>query len=236
NYVPTLSAVRVMDLNIENVLKILDLFHIPNITIDQVVLRAIHVSLTRAASRWLRNKPSGSITTWEDLKTKFQSKYCPPARIAKKMEKINNFQQEPDENLYQSWERFKELLMKCPQHYLTDLQEVVLFYNGLDVPTKQILDSRGAIPSKTTDDAKVAIQEMADTLKNGIMEHQRPKVPTTPKIVHSRKKGKPSKKLTTLNLVHLFKKGDIEQLLQGSTKGTTRILHTKNEGNLWKEP
>ncbi|GKE30494.1 hypothetical protein Tco_1445878 [Tanacetum coccineum] len=39
------------------------------------------------------------------------------------------------------------------------MQEVVLFYNGLDVPTRQILDSRGAIPSKI---AKVAIQEMAE--------------------------------------------------------------------------
>ncbi|GKE61193.1 retrovirus-related pol polyprotein from transposon TNT 1-94 [Tanacetum coccineum] len=78
------------------------------------------------------------------------------------MEEINNFQQEPDENLYQAWERFKELLMKCPQHYLTEMQEVVLFYNGLDVPTQQILDSRGAIPSKTATDAKVAIQEMAE--------------------------------------------------------------------------
>ncbi|GKB45043.1 hypothetical protein Tco_0889985, partial [Tanacetum coccineum] len=32
--------------------------------------------------------------------------------------------------------------------------EVVLFYNGLDVPTRQILDSRGAIPSKIAADAK----------------------------------------------------------------------------------
>ncbi|GJY17018.1 retrovirus-related pol polyprotein from transposon TNT 1-94 [Tanacetum coccineum] len=73
------------------VLEIVDLFHIPNITIDQVMLRAFPMSLTGAASRWLRNKPTGSITTWEDLKTKFLSKYCPPARTAKKMEEINNF-------------------------------------------------------------------------------------------------------------------------------------------------
>ncbi|GKC88039.1 hypothetical protein Tco_1148688 [Tanacetum coccineum] len=53
------------------------------------------------------------------------------------MEEINNFQQESDENLYQAWERFKELLMKCPQHYLTYIQE-------------------------TAADAKVAIQEMAE--------------------------------------------------------------------------
>ncbi|GJU49206.1 hypothetical protein Tco_1218761 [Tanacetum coccineum] len=127
-----------------------------------VMLRAFPMSLTGSVSRWLRNKPSGLIITWEDLKTRFLSKYCPPARTTKKMEEINNFQQEPDKNLYQAWERFKEPLMKCPQHYLIEIQEVVLFYNGLDVPTRQIFDSRGAIPSKTAADAKVAIQEMAE--------------------------------------------------------------------------
>ncbi|GKA33608.1 reverse transcriptase domain-containing protein [Tanacetum coccineum] len=113
--------------HIEKVLEIVYLFHIPNITIDQVMLRAFLMSLTGARVR-----------------------------------RINNFQQEPDENLYQAWERFKELLMKYPQHYLTEMQEVVLFYNGLDVPTRQILDSKGAIPSKTLTDAKVTIQEMVE--------------------------------------------------------------------------
>ncbi|GJV85423.1 DNA-directed DNA polymerase [Tanacetum coccineum] len=42
------------------------------------------------------------------------------------------------------------------------MHEVILFYNGLEVPTRQILDSKGAIPSKTAADAKVAIQEMAE--------------------------------------------------------------------------
>ncbi|GJV98479.1 retrovirus-related pol polyprotein from transposon TNT 1-94 [Tanacetum coccineum] len=121
--------------HIEKVLEIVDLFHVPNITVDQLMLRVLPISLTRAATRWLRNEPTGSIKTWEDLKTKFLNKYCPPGRTAKKIEEINNFQQDPDETLYQAWERFKELLMKCPQHYLTELQEVILFYNWLDVPT-----------------------------------------------------------------------------------------------------
>ncbi|GJW98045.1 hypothetical protein Tco_0179853 [Tanacetum coccineum] len=120
------------------------------------------MSLIGATSHWLRNKASISIITREDLKTKFLSKYCPQARTAKKMEKINNFQQEPDETLCQAWDRFKKLLMKCPQHYLTEMQEVILFYNGLDVLTRQILDSKGVIPSKTNVDAKVAIQEMTE--------------------------------------------------------------------------
>ncbi|GJS56475.1 hypothetical protein Tco_0629837 [Tanacetum coccineum] len=113
--------------HIEKLLEIVDLFHIPNITINQVMLRAFLMSLTGV-----------------------------------KMVEINNFQQEPDENLYQAWDRFKELLMKCPQHYLTEMEEVILFYNGLGIPTRQILDSRGAIPSKTVVNAKVAIQEMAE--------------------------------------------------------------------------
>ncbi|GJR82526.1 hypothetical protein Tco_0153311 [Tanacetum coccineum] len=91
------------------------------------MLRVFLISLTGAASRWLRNEPT-----------------------------------EPDETLFQAWKRFKELLMKCPQHYLTEMQEVILFYNGLDIPTRQILDSRGVIPTKTAEDAKKAIQEMAE--------------------------------------------------------------------------
>ncbi|GJV19616.1 hypothetical protein Tco_1368636 [Tanacetum coccineum] len=42
------------------------------------------------------------------------------------------------------------------------VKEVILFYNGLEVPTRQILDSRGGILTKTDADAKVVIQEMAE--------------------------------------------------------------------------
>nr|GEV70158.1 hypothetical protein [Tanacetum cinerariifolium] len=49
--------------------------------------------------------------------------------------------------------------------------EVILFYNGLDVPTKQILDSKGAIPTKTVADANIVIQEMAEYSQNGITKY-----------------------------------------------------------------
>nr|GEU88060.1 hypothetical protein [Tanacetum cinerariifolium] len=143
--------------HIEKFLEIVDLFHVLNITQDQIMLRVFPMSLNGAASRWLRNKPSSFIKTWEDLKIKFLSKNCLPAQTTKKIKEINNFQQEPDKALYQAWERFKELLMKFPQHYLMEMQEVILFYNGLDVPTRQILDSKDAIPTKTIVDEKVSI-------------------------------------------------------------------------------
>ncbi|GKA15196.1 hypothetical protein Tco_0694943 [Tanacetum coccineum] len=53
--------------HIEKVLEIVDLFHIPEITQDQIMLRAFPMLLTGAASHYLRNEPSGSIITWEAL-------------------------------------------------------------------------------------------------------------------------------------------------------------------------
>ncbi|GJZ49227.1 hypothetical protein Tco_0603417 [Tanacetum coccineum] len=42
------------------------------------------------------------------------------------------------------------------------MQEVVSFYKGLDIPTRLVLDSKGAIPSMKAADAKKAIQDMAN--------------------------------------------------------------------------
>nr|GEV17410.1 hypothetical protein [Tanacetum cinerariifolium] len=52
---------------------------------------------------------------------------------------------------------FFVVFSECRHRYA----EVVSFYNRLDVPTRKILDSKGAIPSKTVTDAKVAVQETA---------------------------------------------------------------------------
>ncbi|GJS27588.1 hypothetical protein Tco_0488208 [Tanacetum coccineum] len=118
----TFSGSDIKDVNehIKRVLLIADLFTLPDMTQDQLMLRIFPISLTGATSRWIRNEPAGSITTWEILKGKFLSKYCPPSHTAKKIEEINNFQQEPYETLYQDWERFKELLVRYLQHYLTN--------------------------------------------------------------------------------------------------------------------
>ncbi|GJU75206.1 hypothetical protein Tco_1272276 [Tanacetum coccineum] len=42
--------------HIEKVLEIVDLFHVPNITVDQLMLRVFPISLTGAASHWLRKR------------------------------------------------------------------------------------------------------------------------------------------------------------------------------------
>ncbi|GJY94843.1 hypothetical protein Tco_0511204 [Tanacetum coccineum] len=44
-------------------------FGLGSVTQDQIMLRAFPESLPGAASRWLRNQPSGSITNWEGTNT-----------------------------------------------------------------------------------------------------------------------------------------------------------------------
>ncbi|GJT05301.1 ribonuclease H-like domain, reverse transcriptase, RNA-dependent DNA polymerase [Tanacetum coccineum] len=55
-----------------------------------------------------------------------------------------------------------QLILRLFPISLLELQEVILFYKGLDVPTKKILDSKRGVPTMKADDAKKAIQEMAD--------------------------------------------------------------------------
>nr|GEZ86019.1 hypothetical protein [Tanacetum cinerariifolium] len=141
--------------------------------------------------------------------------------------------------------------MKCPQHYLSEMYEVILFYSGLDVSTRQILDSEGAIPSKTVADAKVATKRWQNILKNGTMEYlgqevnekvyaaqvgcEQCKGPTTLKNAHSKKKVKPLKKIIILNLVcPANKEGNIKHQLRDSTKEIMQILCIKNEDNQYK--
>ncbi|GKB44621.1 reverse transcriptase domain-containing protein [Tanacetum coccineum] len=84
-------------------------------------LRKFHWMILGGRFNQLSHVLLENIRDYVQLKCRGKISYCPPGRTRKKMEEIINFQQEPDETLYQAWERFKELLMKCPQHYLTEM-------------------------------------------------------------------------------------------------------------------
>ncbi|GJX85292.1 hypothetical protein Tco_0336066 [Tanacetum coccineum] len=145
--------------------------------------------------------------------------------------KSNKTFQQDTVSYYQAWEQFKKLLLRCPQHYLTDMQEVILFYKGLDVPTRDILDFKGAIPSMKVTDAKKFIQDMVDHSQkwhNGTSTRCRrcayAKDITTPRIVHIKKEKHLKKHITLNSVYHSNKEDNIEQQLQDSTKEIKRFL------------
>ena len=78
-------------------------------------------------------------------------------------QEINTFRQLEGENLAEAWERFHELLRRCPRHRLARWMQVHTFYNGLSDSTITIIDASigGALMKKTTDQAYGILEDMA---------------------------------------------------------------------------
>ncbi|GJU23017.1 zinc finger, CCHC-type containing protein [Tanacetum coccineum] len=68
------------------------------------------------ASNWLELLPAGSISTWEDLTTRFLAQFFPPGRTEKLRNDILMFQQHQGDSLSKAWTRFIDLLQKVPHH------------------------------------------------------------------------------------------------------------------------
>ncbi|GJT61701.1 hypothetical protein Tco_1005234 [Tanacetum coccineum] len=71
-----------------------------------------------------------------------------------------------DETLYQAWERYNDLLFKCPQHDLNNHQKVQIFYKGLDIPSHKMVDSLGLIPMMPLAEALKSIKNIVDHSQN----------------------------------------------------------------------
>ncbi|KAL5569770.1 hypothetical protein UlMin_026345 [Ulmus minor] len=150
------------NLHIANFLEICDTFKHNGVTDDAVRLRLFPFSLNSKAKAWLISLPSGTITTWNGLANVFLTKYFPPAKSAKMRNDISNFLQQDQESLYEAWERFKDLLRKCPHHGLPLWMQVQTFYNGLLSNTQTMVDaaSGGAFFNKSPKEGYELIEVM----------------------------------------------------------------------------
>ena len=79
--------------------------------------------------------------------------------------RYNTFRQLKGENLAEAWDRFHELLRRCPHHRLTRWMKVHTFYNGVRDVTRTVIDaSAGVVLMKKTMDQAYEILE--DTATN----------------------------------------------------------------------
>ncbi|GJW21488.1 reverse transcriptase domain-containing protein [Tanacetum coccineum] len=76
---------------------------------------------------------------------------------------IMNFQQVFGETFTEAWERFKELLRKCPHHGFSLLHQIDFFYNGLCQFDQDSLNTAasGNLMTRNTQDALTIIENKA---------------------------------------------------------------------------
>ncbi|KAL1808817.1 hypothetical protein ACET3Z_025807 [Daucus carota] len=157
------SPIEDPNTHIRDFIEICDTFKFNGVTDDAIRLRLFPFSLRDKAKGWLHSLPAGSITTWEDLAQKFLTKFFPMAKTAAIRNAITQFSQLSGETLCEAWERYKEMLRKCPHHGMPDWMVINCFYNGLGPQSRPMLDaaSGGALWAKSYDEAYELIEMMA---------------------------------------------------------------------------
>ncbi|GKB52055.1 zinc finger, CCHC-type containing protein [Tanacetum coccineum] len=96
--------------HLKDFLKLMDSIDLDGENRERTRLRLFQFSLRDQASNWLECLPAGSITTWEDLTTRFLAQFFPSGRNAKLHNDILMFQQHHGESLSKAWTHFKDLL------------------------------------------------------------------------------------------------------------------------------
>ncbi|GJR13402.1 zinc finger, CCHC-type containing protein [Tanacetum coccineum] len=101
----TFHGLRSKDPNqhLKDFLKHVDSLDLDSENKERTRLRLFQFSLRDQASNWLERLPAGSITTWEDLTTRFLAQFFPPGRTVKLRNDILMFQQHHGESLSEAW-------------------------------------------------------------------------------------------------------------------------------------
>ncbi|KAK5793306.1 hypothetical protein PVK06_034448 [Gossypium arboreum] len=149
--------------HLENFLEFCDTFKINGVSDDAIRLRLFPFLLRNKAKQWLNSLPRGSITTWEQITKKFLLKYFSLAKTAKLRNDISSFMKMDLETLYDAWERYKDLLRRCPHHELPLWLQVQTFYSGVNPSTRQLISAAtgGTLNNKTPEEAYEFIEEIS---------------------------------------------------------------------------
>ncbi|XP_061368320.1 uncharacterized protein LOC133311311 [Gastrolobium bilobum] len=105
------------------------------------------------ARRWLQSLPQGSITTWDDLQTKFLARFFSASKRAKLKDEITGFKQEESESIY----------------------EAAIFLQGLTTNTRTLVNATtgGSLTTKTPQEALDIFESLASQEFNNALVSDR---------------------------------------------------------------
>ncbi|GJU53073.1 MAK10-like protein [Tanacetum coccineum] len=149
--------------HLKDFLKLVDSLDLDVANRERTRLRLFQFSLRDQASNWLERLPAGSISTWEDLTTRFLAQFFPPGRTAKLRNDILMFQQHQGESLSEAWTRFKDLLQKVPHHGIDLWLQVQIFYDHVNPATRRTIDQSagGKLRDRNAKESWALLEDLA---------------------------------------------------------------------------
>ncbi|XP_048613405.1 uncharacterized protein LOC125587237 [Brassica napus] len=77
---------------------------------DYVKCTLFPFSLEGKASRWLQSLPTGSLTSWDQVRSTFLSHFYTKSKTAALRHRISNFKQKSDEPFHEAWESNRDFM------------------------------------------------------------------------------------------------------------------------------
>jgi len=122
-------------LHLEDLTRLAETVKPRNVGLSIVLMKMFPFSLRDKASQWLRTL-GRTIHSWEEMRTAFLKKFFPIGRTNALRRAITSFTQQNGEQFHEAWERYNDLLRKCPHHGLPKWHIAQIFYYGLNETLK----------------------------------------------------------------------------------------------------
>ncbi|KAL4290887.1 hypothetical protein GQ457_14G012560 [Hibiscus cannabinus] len=150
--------------HLRSFIEVCDSFRQQGVHEDVLRLKLFPYSLRDRARLWFNSIPSGSVESWDDLCRDFIIRYSSTVMTDKLRNDITSFCQTDDESMYEAWDRYKELFRKCPMHGFNEWTKVIMFYNGVNAPTRMMLDAsaNGTLLDKSAEEAIEILDRLAN--------------------------------------------------------------------------
>ncbi|XP_058181269.1 uncharacterized protein LOC131299708 [Rhododendron vialii] len=155
---------------------------IHNFPMDALRLILFQFTLIGNAKHWLSTLPANSITSWAQMSAAFLKKFFPIGKTLRLRQEITTFQQAENEQFYKAWERYGDLIRKCPHHDIPKWQLVQSFYSELHLQHRVMVDAScgGSVMVKNEEDAWQLFETMSEgSLQNVSFERRTKSVITS---------------------------------------------------------
>ena len=76
------------------------------------------------------------MSNWEELVEPYLTRFFPHALTLERIGEIISFKHKEDESLYNAWERYKQLLRRCPMHGIEKITQMDIFYHEMNYTSK----------------------------------------------------------------------------------------------------